>query len=141
MKKVFDFKVPKPFDPGIPKENYEAYENEAKKTDDDEPNPTNDDLNAIGSRYEDKPSTEILVFYDQTQKFQPEGPSVVVSLQKSYEYSVSGTHYRVEPERPSYQTSHYAIGQCCVQGSKLYHINAMLYSSIIPDLTEVSRSV
>ena len=32
MKKVFDFKLPKPFDPGIPKENYEAYEDEAKKT-------------------------------------------------------------------------------------------------------------
>ena len=65
--------------------------------------------------------------------------NVVVSLKKSYEYSVSGTHYRVEAERPSCQTRHYAIGQCCVQGFKLNHMNVMFNSSIIPDPTEVSE--
>ena len=58
--------------------------------------------------------SEILVFVPKSQKFQPEGPSVVVCSQNGWNYSVPVTSY-LQVARQFYQTSQYRIVLAQVQ--------------------------
>merc|ERR1712096_493849 len=128
--------APRPYDPGITKNTIEANESKADiQLDADEENETFNAPNYIEGPHEVKTCSEILVFDPQTQKFQPEGASVVVSLQN---YSVSVTSY-LKAERPFCQTSHCGTVLTHVQWFKLIDVNAVSKSSIIPDPTEVSE--